>query len=304
MTVDSYRWDAYDPMANRTKAYSRLQPDLTDELLQTYVDDGWGLVAVLRVFGDETGNHRGAPITAVAIYFAHPANWRQFKKPWRKRLKKLTGSESFHMFDFEHGLNAFEGWDETQKTKLRDALFPLIPKYAERGMSCAVLDPEILREAKELQSIRREFHRDEIPYLWCMTRLVKTLGSGLTGKWANERITFVFAKNQYSDIARHCYDWIKYNAPYGERLAGTIAFAPIEEHPGLEAADILAFETYKLLDDWRQKKGAPQRPAIEILNRDKTVIILPYPPVRSIRLEMRALANQVREFRRVADHRN
>jgi len=150
------------------------------------------------------------------------------------------------MFDFENGDGVFKGWDHDRKSELRNKLFSLIPKYAERGMSCAILDPDVLRQAEELGSIRREFHRDEIPYLWCMTRLVKTLGSGLTGKWADERVTFVFAKNQYSDIARHCYDWIKETAPYGHRLAGTITFAPIEEHPGLEAADILRLRPIKV----------------------------------------------------------
>ena len=251
---------------------------------------------MLRIYGDESCTHRGARITALAAYVGRPKEWRTFKKLWRRPLGK-GGIKTFHTVDFENCEGEFIDWDEPRKAKLRSAIFPLIPRYTEFGMSCAVINPQAMKAAVGLEIIRKEFRRDELPYLYCFTWLVRALARGLIGKLEHERLAFVFEDNQYSHIAMRCYDWIKENMPYGKRLAGTMTFAPKDEHPGLQAADVLAFETCKCLDNWVFAGTTEQRPGLAILNEKKSVLMLPHPSVESVHMEMRNLALRAREFR-------
>ena len=251
---------------------------------------------MVKVFGDESCTHRGAKITAVAIYFARPENWRKFRKPWRRCLKKY-GLSSFHMVDFENCDGAFVGWGDKKKSSLIRQLLPHIPKYSVQGLSCAILDSDTLRSSKELAFVRKEFHQDELPYLFCFLRLIKILGSGLTAEFAHDRMAFVFEENQFSWIAMKCYWLLKKTAPYAERLA-SITFCPKDAAPELQAADVLAYQTYKAMYRWWIERKPPEETELmHILNEKRTVGMLPYPTIEEIRREIQEIARQVRQLR-------
>lgn len=221
---------------------------------------------MVKVFGDETCTHRGAAVTAVAIYFAKPENWRKFKKPWQKCLKKF-GVNAYHAVDLENADGEFADWDEAKKARLINELLPNVPKYAAQGFGCAILDAQALRSAKEVAVIRTEFRKDELPYLFCFLRLVKILGSGLVGEFEKDRIAFVFENNQFSSIAKKCFDFLQKTEKYGERLA-SITFTSKEAAPQLQAADALAFQTYKAMYRWWIERLPPvETPEMLILNK-------------------------------------
>lgn len=251
---------------------------------------------MVKVFGDETCTHRGAEITAVAIYFATPESWRKFKKPWRKCLKKF-GVAAYHAVDLENREGEFKDWPESKKSKFVESLLPIVPKYTEQGISCAALNSDTLRWSKELESVRKEFRKDELPYLFCLLRLVKILGSGLVGRFARDRMTFVFEYNQFSSIAEKCFYWLRRTENFGDRLAA-ITFASKNAAPQLQAADALAFQTYLAMHRWWIQRKPPQpTQELTILNMKKTVGMLSYPMLQDIKQEISGIAELTRKLR-------
>ncbi len=261
-------------------------------MLRDFIDDGYRCVYMVKVFGDETCTHRGAAITAIAIYLGKPERWRKFKKPWQKCLKKF-GVKAYHAVDLENFDGEFADWDETKKEQFVSELLPNVPEYTIQGLSCSILDTPRLRSAKELGVIRTEFRKDELPYLFCFLRLVKILGDGLIGK---DRIAFVFEDNQYSSIAEKCFHFLKKTEKYGERLA-SITFTSKECAPQLQAADAFAFQTYKGMYRWWIDRLPPEETMeMRILNKKKTVGMLPY-PAEWMTEEVREVADLVRQLR-------
>ena len=71
---------------------------LVGQLCKTFLADRDGHVMLLRVYIDESGTDKGAPVLTVAGYVAKPSQWQTFSKEWTRVLKP-TGIKVYHATD-------------------------------------------------------------------------------------------------------------------------------------------------------------------------------------------------------------
>jgi hypothetical protein len=196
--------------------------------------DEEGHALIIRTYLDETGTHDGAPVTAVAAYFAKAQQSKMFTRRWLGVLRDF-GLTGFHMYDFTQRVRAFEGWTTDQQRQLAERLFPLIPAHTEFGVSVAMVKSDMDEIYKEYPNIRRGLGR---PYTCCFQWLISLVISHVTLPYPGWRLGCIHEDNDFKREAVEAWDWVKAERDIAKRL-GTFAFAPKVHCVPLQAADVL-----------------------------------------------------------------
>jgi hypothetical protein len=71
---------------------------LVGQLCRHFLADRDGEVALFKIYLDEAGINKDAPVLTVAGYVARPIVWKEFTKQW-DRVLKPTGVECYHATD-------------------------------------------------------------------------------------------------------------------------------------------------------------------------------------------------------------
>jgi hypothetical protein len=204
---------------------------------------------------DESGVHgKASPVVTVAAYVAKPRTWETFTRRWNatKRPIKVFHSSDCNAFEGE-----FEGWARAD----RDALvINLLKVVRERPMMGFVtgLDLRAYEEAMTANPDLRELLPD--PYGTCFHWTVGTIMEIIEKKRNNERLAFFHENNSFHKEAYEGFDWIKANRTTHTSMM-TLSFGGKDDFVPLQAADILAYEGYKLLID----PAARKRPSLVAL---------------------------------------
>jgi uncharacterized protein DUF3800 len=203
-------------------------------------------MASLWSYCDESGTHTGAAHTVVAGLLADGRTWDGFNDAWCESLAQ-EGLTCFHMTDCENGQRNFSHLSEQARRPERDRLqrkfISLINAFNLRGYAVGVS-----RDGYDAQVQALQFHVGEkkyaFPYLFCFEECVGGI-CGLASEYPrDEQISFMFDRNtEYQGRAGEIFAIISNykELSYGYRLGG-IAFYDKTKHPGLQAADILAYE--------------------------------------------------------------
>jgi hypothetical protein len=211
---------------------------------------------LLRVYIDESGTDKGAPVLTVAGYVAKPSQWQTFSKEWTRVLKP-TGIKVYHATDAQACRGEFEGWKKEEVAALASKLLPIIPKYAA-GISIN-LNMRDFDAALEKRPELRSCFPD--PYGACfhwMTLKLVELAKKHNGE---ARFALIHEQNSQQHEAQEAYDWIKDRRDTDGSLI-SLTFAKKDEFVPLQAADILAFEASKRIRD----PSKPDRIPWTILN--------------------------------------
>ena len=203
---------------------------------------------MFQIFMDESGVHgKASPIVTVAGYMAKPRTWETFTRRWNAAKRPI---EVFHSSDCNGFKNEFEGW----KREDRDALvIRLLTVLRERPMMGFVtgLDLKAYEEAMTDNPDLRELLPD--PYGTCFHWTVATMMDLFEKQQNNERLAFFHENNDYHKQAYEAFDWIKGNRKK-HTSAMTLSFGGKDDFVPLQAADILAYEAYKLLQNPKARK--------------------------------------------------
>lgn len=213
---------------------------------------------------DESGVHHGAPVVAVAAYIGRPKIWRAWIKDWNKAKKPIN---VYHATDCSGLKREFAGWDKAQRDAYVANLLPVIPAHELAGVLIGI-DMNVFRqEVAKHPELTRMFGE---PYTACFQWAVSIVMEIASQHGKGERMLFIHEKNSYEADARRAFAFVNENLnPRGINM--TIAFGAKQDHPPLQAADVLAYEGAKFLRD--PTNPTPRR-AWVALDPDKSRLII------------------------------
>jgi hypothetical protein len=218
---------------------------------------------MLHVFGDESHDARRRRVLSLAGLLAPREAWARFWISWGEVIE-LAGITTFHAADCENTRGEFARWTRTQVEGLQRTLIQLItdPAYGILGYSCS-LD---LGHYNRLRPRLRAFRRFptviaklgisgslEDPYFILFQHLVERVAKEqyVTELPADERVGFAFDRHHLEARAKTVYHAMQHFKPeYGHRLGGATFDDKVKVKP-LQAADMLAYETFRRADDLR-----------------------------------------------------
>jgi len=218
------------------------------ELSRAVLADNDGMVAVLKVYMDETGTHDDSPIVAVGAYVGRPRAWKEWTKRWNIAKRPIN---VYHATDAQNLHGEFEGWSEHDRDELVKRILPVI---AETGFPGIVIGINMI-EFKEAMD-----GRDDLsgvfgsPYEACFQWLVQSMMYIQWQTGSKERIAFVHECNDYQQEALQAFSYIKKHCNPQQSPIG-ILFGDKANYAPLQAADILAYEGNKRMRD----PGRPER---------------------------------------------
>lgn len=211
-------------------------------------------LAVLKFFGDETGID-GKPatrISAVAGLIGEERAWGHFDRNWMKVLNS-EGIPYFHAVECERGTENFYGLDVSKRGHIVDRLIQAVAGSSLQLCAYAVVVPHFRAMSEEFRLHYTHGHPD-IPYYLCLAKTFVAASHAADGKPSTEQIYFLFEKqDKFEQEAGALFREFQKNQfwPNSSRL-GDCHFAEkddIYKYPGLQAADLIAYESYRHLDN-------------------------------------------------------
>ncbi len=224
----------------------------TDRLSLAVFDD-WNperLFMIIRVYIDESGTHAGAPVMILAGYIGRLGQWHAFDSKW-ERLLKREGLTHAHAKDIWHGTKEWKGW--TLKQKIAFCL--KTDKLCQQQTLCCfsvVLTEADYKTHYAAKPAPRKGRVDTmygLAFRICLSHLPDMIARsvGLDGL----QINFIMESGHKNagDADRILSDLRRLGDPTLSPYVGTLSFAEKKQFPGLQAADMLAFSTYRLEQD-------------------------------------------------------
>jgi hypothetical protein len=194
---------------------------------------------------DESGSYPHTRVLAIAGYAAPAIEWARLEYVWKKMLRSWNVN-AFHMVDCIHGRGEFTGWDQQRRNAAIKEVIDLVVGYDVHGIGAAVL----LRDYEALVTGRARREIGE-PWHLCLRHLVFEVSRRIDRLPRSEWVAFVCdLQEEFSAEASRMYERCRENPewPQQNRL-GTLTFASSKEEVGLQVADLLAYETFRHLDN-------------------------------------------------------
>ncbi|NJM92330.1 MAG: DUF3800 domain-containing protein [Rhodospirillaceae bacterium] len=224
------------------------------------------MTAVFQAYMDESGIHDGAPYLTVAAYLATPQDWQEFIPEWEFMNFPI---KVFHSADCNARQREFDGWTKGLRD---DHVRNLLNVIADRPLAGCVVGLDLVEfEAtiKHHSELRGMFGS---PYNACFSWVVQTILdiANKLSKGKRLPIAFFHESNDHETEAHDAFAWMKKNLDTNDVL-GSLTFDSKKSLVPLQAADILAYEGYRFM----QNPEKP-RPSWEALKPRQKIISLRY----------------------------
>jgi len=206
---------------------------------------------MLTAYFDESGTHRESKITAIAGFIGDAETWGSVTSDWHAALAKYN-VDSFHMAPCEAGRGEFATANRETRLRLPDELSDLLCRDDLFGFGVGVVN-------EDWQSVVKGafLERFPTPYSLCFEGCIQQLLAWMGKYNAVEPVRLVFAEqNEYRDRAKEVHENYRRDSRYGAILQ-SFTFEQAKQSPPLQAADMLAYETYRYLS-----RGEDETPSI------------------------------------------
>ena len=215
---------------------------------------------VLKAYFDESRRDPGGSILAIAGYFGRTTEWRRQCREWNNVLARYGIKRGLHMKEFAYSKGDFKIFEDNEPrrreflAKLLNTLYKNPPRFVAVG--CAV-DIKAFAELPAEKTVTFKHN----PYLFAFVLCVRGAIDSEYIKHLpiSETMGFVFdRRDDFQHQALDLFDTVKNmpTIPHRERL-GDVAFAARVDSPPLQAADFIAYEVRKDLEN--RLNGAPER---------------------------------------------
>jgi hypothetical protein len=231
---------------------------------------------VVEAYMDESGIHDGAHVCCIAGYWGSEKKWRKFEKRWPEILKATNepSLKEFHSTDFWYAdgtrKGIFAAWSDYKAEKfindLADCIvearvFPTHSTLVVEEWNKLNQDERIFltgghyyRAGKRWLTLGAPNKTYFLPFQFAVVTPALRCRAGL-------HVHYVFdLHKQFRTYASDLYDLMKLRTEHdwAHRL-GSLAMESSEKAPGLQAADLLAYQHYKHAK-LRIEKNAPLLP--------------------------------------------
>lgn len=198
-------------------------------------------MAILAAYLDDSGTHKGSPLVSVAGAVGSVSQWIKFSRRWRRQLRQWN-LEFFRMADFVSSRGPYEGWDEPRKHHVLSRLVQTIKDYARFLVGNAVYSRDFDEAfAKYPNSCIKD------AYHFCAVLTLPAVGYWKMESKRREPVALIFESgnkllDQYFRLVQRDFLDDRAREAYG---IGSVTVGDKKEMPPLQAADIIAYGTYK-----------------------------------------------------------
>lgn len=216
-------------------------------------------VAVLKAYFDDSGTHDGSPILVLGGLLGNEEQWDSFESQWNAKLQNPCRNKppikAFHSYDLIHKLGEFKSYNQAEIDAVNHDFRKIIMNNGLFGVAVAIN----LDAWKSLISISNLLNAIFGPAEGCaFSNCLKLLFDIIRVKNLPDKIFVWFdegTEDQFQDWAKlYCSQKKEY-----PNLNG-IAFSPVNETPGLQGADMIAYQTYQYAQLWLQDSfKAPEK---------------------------------------------
>lgn len=202
------------------------------------------LFSVFTAYYDESGTHKGSPITVLAGFIGDAEGWADFEREWRKILVKhdLRFVRAKQLF---HRQGPYRSWPDKQFDHLRADLLYVLQEHKDFQVSKIILRDEDYYRFYISDGPASSRERLDTKYALCARialHFFPIMHNRLESKHA---INFVLeAGHRNAGDALRVHTEMKTKASWA-RSIGTIAFGMKDEFPALQAADLISYWFYK-----------------------------------------------------------
>jgi hypothetical protein len=219
----------------------------------------------ITAFFDESGHSASTKTVSIGGAMTTPKRWGNLRVRWKAALHR-HGVQLFHMKDFENRRGEFDGWDETRKRALLTELFDAITDFPLFVIGAVVVVDDFNR-------LSAEFRQHLIdPWYLCyhscfhdaitMTVCIDSKQEDIDVEDVRVRACFYELHRQYTwgpvlfEMARQAAKEREWAAPYQN---GIIGFGSKRSSVHFQAADLIAYEIRKHVENAIYKQGRPTR---------------------------------------------
>jgi hypothetical protein len=214
-----------------------------------------GLIAVIFGFMDSSNTHDGAKIWSLCGFLGEDKAFTEFDSEWNKVLDDPRWPKRvkrFHAFECVHAVGEFDGWSLAERLTMWGKLISLLTSLR----SIVALGSMVVTEDFEnLTPEERELLRSEAlgEPLDLSVQYIFQRSITLTRNTSEDESVGILFDNETPYVMDRCYELSKvYQAEFGFQkwLAG-IGFGDSVTFTPLQAADLLAYGTYRFVNDRR-----------------------------------------------------
>ena len=195
----------------------------------------------LTAYSDESETEH--EVYCVAGYWAPARDWERFDWAWTQELRKRHLTE-FHAEHCEHGDGEFAGRDD--RIELRDQFVRIINQHPIHGTWAVVNLQAWDTWAAEIKRLRP---RADGAFYIAFQMYLDAVSQEVDRFPPEERVGFVFDNRPESGKAIVLFNWLRKTPDPAFRITasrlGDVASASSVRLPGLQAADLLAYEARK-----------------------------------------------------------
>lgn len=205
---------------------------------------------MLVAYMDESGIHAGSRICAIAGYVGPAEEWQTFEHRWKRAITD-AGITAFHMATFQSRRGEFAGWSDLRREQLLAELVGIIKARDLLGVGSGLVIEDYERLSDEDKTWMTHGNPEK-PYFLCFQHCIVEAAHRADGLPPQEKVAFAFDRqDEFSAEAIRLYNDMKGQADWENkhRLADAVGFASKVETVALQAADLLAYECYKHLEN-------------------------------------------------------
>ena len=211
----------------------------------------------LTAYFDESGTHENSAVIAFGGFISTPERWERFQDEWRGLVKDEYGLDYFHMAEFAHSTGQFKAWtDETMRRKRLSRLLGVIEKYVIASVGFV-----LVRRAYDtiISADSREYGGG--PYGLLAVKTFADVGEMIRLTGLRGKVAYVFEEGAKGrDQVERVYRGLKKSQSHLERnRLLDLSFKDKRQCLPLQAADILAYELYRGLDEQIKNTGRSTR---------------------------------------------
>lgn len=208
------------------------------------------MFVILTAYIDESGTHKGSPVTMMAGFMGTANKWVRFSREYSK-LRKRYGFSIFHAKDLRSRAGEFRGWKPEKCMALANDFFYVIDDLSI-GFAVALSDADY--QAHYLAGEKPKKLPQETLYGVCfrataaflMDQAAHRQRGGPDASPPEHSVNFVLESgHKHAGDAVRIFDYLKTRLPPEQRtIMGGISFDTKENCPELHAADFLAYSTF------------------------------------------------------------
>jgi hypothetical protein len=209
---------------------------------------------VILGYFDESSTHGGSKVASLCGFLADPRIWDDFDQEWKKVLDKRDWPNrlsEFHMYDCVRGIGPFERWDFAERLAIYGDMVTLLCDTNLIALGSAIVVPALEDLSYGYRRVLAEGGL-AVPIDFLFQHVLQ-VAIGATLRYGSihnppivEELGLLFDEVDPSLVSRYnqLYDHTKAKHQRGSILTG-IAFGKSEKFTPIQAADMLAYTTYR-----------------------------------------------------------